>query len=68
MYQLPAWYVNSVFPQVPQSMEGRGGQSHSHWPNCESLVYSLSYSFDGIQGITLEASSYVALIPWPNRM
>ena len=26
MYQLPAWYVNSVFPQVPQGMEGRGGE------------------------------------------
>ena len=65
-------YINSLpGTSTPFSLRfsrtWRGEQSHSHGLNCEALVFSLSDSFDGIQGITLEAS-YAAIIPWSNRM
>lgn len=42
-------------------------QHYVHGSNLESLGFSLSYSLDGIQGITVEDFSYIALTPWSNR-
>ncbi len=44
-------------------MEGRA--ESLTLPNCESMIYSLSYSFDVIQGITVEASSIDAHVSDP---